>query len=106
MSPASTIIDQPIAHITSVTQGFPIRKNQENEITVTSIKASHAPRVSKNHASSRLGLPRWSEMPAPAPANSTNTGAQKCVTHRVRKVGALDVAKLGSQPLVPKKSRA
>ena len=52
------------------------------EITKISMRMSHTPRVSRNHASSRGDL-RATMSPALVPDRNTNTGAQKCVIQRV-----------------------
>ena len=52
------------------------------DMTNTSMKISHTPRVNRNRANS-LGLFRATISPALVPARSTNTGAQKCVIQRV-----------------------
>jgi hypothetical protein len=53
------------------------------EITNHSMKINHRPRLSRNAPSSR-GVLRPLISPALVPASSTNTGAQKCVTQRVK----------------------
>ena len=53
-------------------------------ITNHSIASSHSPRVSRNRPTC-AGVFRAVISPALVPARNTNTGAQKCVIHRVKK---------------------
>ena len=81
----------PIAQMTCIamkmrppSSGIPDKRNvPAKEITVTSISTSHAPRAKRKRASS-AGCRRFPARPALTPASNTNTGAQKCVTQRVR----------------------
>jgi hypothetical protein len=67
-------------------------------LTVTSKKASHRPRVSSSHASSPLDRPRVPARKADVPARKMNTGAQKCVIQRVRKIpGVVVLRSVGSR---------
>jgi hypothetical protein len=77
MSPASTIMDQPIAQMTCATapRVQAVVKYQARLITVSSRKTSQTPRLSRNRASS----PRVRRVPAIhalAPARKTKVGAQ------------------------------
>ena len=83
----------PMAQITCIetnisppTSTIPPGEKEPNVDTMkTSAKMSHTPRVNRNCASS-LRLFLAAIKPALAPASSTNTGAQKCVIHRVKKM--------------------
>jgi hypothetical protein len=57
------------------------------EIMKISTKISHNPRVSRNRPRS-AGLLRATMSPALVPDRNTNTGAQKCVIHRVNASGS------------------
>ena len=91
-APASTIMDAPMAQMTCSTSricppssGTPSTGDrvQAVEMIATSTNTSQRPRLTRNAASSlRLFLPAM--RPAEVPARNTNTGAQKCVTQRVR----------------------
>jgi hypothetical protein len=59
--------------------------------TTSSRKISHSPRVKRKRESSPLDL-RRRERKAPVPVSRKNTGAQKCVTHRVKNNAADAVA--------------
>src|SRR5260221_13561103 len=59
--------------------------------TTTSKKATQMPRVSRNQDKASFDLPRVLERNAAVPARKMNVGAQKCVTHRVRKYAGVVV---------------
>src|SRR6516225_1362245 len=61
--------------------------------TTTSKKANQMPRVSRNQDKAGLDLPRVPERNAAVPARKMNVGAQKCVTHRVRKFAGVVVVR-------------
>jgi hypothetical protein len=54
---------------------------------------SHRPRVRRNRDSCAVVLFRRTHKKAPIPAVNANTGAQKCVTQRVRKMAAVVCAR-------------
>ena len=89
-SPASTIIPQPSAQSTDAGRKCQSKWNViPNQTTVYSSTMSHSPRVSRNRESCGLVLPRAAARYAPAPARKVKTGAQKCVTQRVRNSAAV-----------------
>jgi hypothetical protein len=85
-SRASPIMQAPSTHSTSRNTGYSsdTLKLYASRITVSSRSTSHIPRVSRNPASWLRERPRRHQNQAPSPAVMMNTGAQKCVTHRVR----------------------
>ena len=50
---------------------------------------SHSPRVTRNRETDARFIPRRVARYEPVPARNTNTGAQKCVIHRVKNSTAL-----------------
>jgi hypothetical protein len=83
---AISTIDQPSAQITPAVDGTTWNvKYQPTETTVSSSSTSQRPRVRKNRLIWDTVRPRVSEREAPNPARRKKTGAQKCVTQRVRK---------------------
>src|SRR5213595_2141779 len=98
-SAANATIDQPIAQSTAAAVEWKSKLNpQPRHFTqVISNTASQSPRLKRNHESSRFVRPRPSERKAPEPARKMNTGAQKCVIHRVRNsAGNVLVRSVGS----------
>jgi len=83
---AINTIDQPSAQITPAVHGTTRNvKYQPTDTTVSSSSTSQRPRVRKKRLISGTVRPRASERLAPNPARRKKTGAQKCVTQRVRK---------------------
>lgn len=84
MRSAIAIIDHPSDHST------PLNRNgnvdvQANATIVKFRNINHDPRVQKNLLTCWTVLPRESDKYPPVPARRKNTGAQKCVIHRVKK---------------------
>src|SRR5467141_700157 len=83
---ASTTIDQPMAQSTAAATEWKSKLNDQprHRTQVISSSASQIPRLKRNHASWQLERPRPLDRNAPVPARKMNTGAQKCVTQRVK----------------------
>ncbi len=104
ISAARMIIEPPSANSVSSSTGNDGSKLRSNATRITTISTtiSHRPRVQRKRESWALVRPgRASQRRALVPASSTNTGAQRCVIHRVKKssgvvvvrsVGCCDIA--------------
>src|SRR6185436_4999115 len=90
MSTDSATIDHPIAQMTcQMTKRYDKLNVAPNSTSVISTKTSHRPRVTRNRETAPRLMPRRVARYEPVPARNTNTGAQKCVAHRVKNSAAV-----------------
>src|SRR5262245_63157290 len=99
----STTIDQPSAQ-RMVRKTGPSRREKvaARRRAVTSSKTSHRPRLTRKAV--RLSVwPRPSQRKAPIPVVKKKTGAQRCVTQRVKKrATVVRVRSSGEKDMAPK----